>query len=100
MPLMRGKSSEIRDENIKEMIDAGHPEDQAVAAAYRVSGEPMSQKKQGPKGIPVPQLKRPTLHPAHPFNNAKAPDNRAKAPVVVPGGKLPVVSGGKFAPKV
>lgn len=35
MPLLKGTSNAIRSQNIAEMIKAGHPEDQAVAAAYR-----------------------------------------------------------------
>lgn len=66
MPLLKGFSPEIRDENTQELLDAGHPEDQAVAIAQKVSL----------KGAKVKNLKRPTLHPKHPFNNAKAPDNR------------------------
>lgn len=43
MPLKKGKSKEIRDKNIREMIAAGHPQDQAIAAAYDVQKE--SKKK-------------------------------------------------------
>ena len=35
MPLKRGTSNKTRNENIREMIAAKHPPDQAVAAAYR-----------------------------------------------------------------
>lgn len=35
MPLKKGKSKKVVSENIKEMIEAGHPQDQAVAAALR-----------------------------------------------------------------
>ena len=34
MPLKSGASKKTRDENIKELIKAGHPPKQAVAAAY------------------------------------------------------------------
>ena len=34
MPLKKGSSKETREKNIKEMIKAGHPPKQAVAAAY------------------------------------------------------------------
>jgi hypothetical protein len=33
MPLKPGKSKNVINKNIKEMIDAGHPQKQAVAAA-------------------------------------------------------------------
>lgn len=35
MPLLKGKSSAVRAQNIAEMMKAGHPEKQAIAAAYR-----------------------------------------------------------------
>lgn len=35
MPLKKGKSKQVRQHNIQEMIAAGHPPKQAVAAAYR-----------------------------------------------------------------
>lgn len=34
MPLIKSGSNAARETNIKEMIDAGHPPRQAVAAAY------------------------------------------------------------------
>jgi hypothetical protein len=34
MPLKRGASKKTREDNIEEMIKAGHPPKQAVAAAY------------------------------------------------------------------
>lgn len=46
MPLKRGSSDATRSENIREMIDAGHPQNQAVAAAYREQRE--SRAKQSP----------------------------------------------------
>jgi hypothetical protein len=35
MPLLKGRSNKTRSRNIAEMIRAGHPPDQAKAAAYR-----------------------------------------------------------------
>lgn len=35
MPLKKGTSNAVREKNVEEMIKAGHPPKQAVAAAYR-----------------------------------------------------------------
>lgn len=52
MPLKKGKSN--FGSNVKEMINAGHKQDQAVAVAYKMAGEankPGSKlKKAGMKG--------------------------------------------------
>lgn len=42
MPLKPGKSQEVISSNISEMIRAGHPQPQAVAAALSKSREPMA----------------------------------------------------------
>lgn len=34
MPLKRGSSDKTRSENISEMVRAGHPRNQAIAASY------------------------------------------------------------------
>jgi hypothetical protein len=39
LPLQSGKSQEIISHNIKEMVEAGHPQKQAVAAALSKSRE-------------------------------------------------------------
>lgn len=39
MPLKEGSSSDTISSNIREMVRAGHPQNQAVAAAYRKSRE-------------------------------------------------------------
>lgn len=43
MPLLKGKSNTTIATNIREMIKAGHPQKQAVAAAMRMAGK--SKKK-------------------------------------------------------
>ncbi len=43
MPLIPGSSNAVISENIAEMIRAGHPRDQAIAAAYRNAGRSRTQ---------------------------------------------------------
>lgn len=48
MPLHSGKSKKVISENIREMVNAGHPQKQAVAAALskaRKSGTKTAKKK-------------------------------------------------------
>ena len=46
MPLMKGSSSDTISNNIREMVKAGHPQKQAVAASMRMAGK---SKKPGVK---------------------------------------------------
>ena len=39
MPLREGSSADTISSNIREMVRAGHPQNQAVAAAYRKARE-------------------------------------------------------------
>ena len=39
MPLVKGKSQKAFHKNIKEMVKAGHPVKQAVAAAYSMKAK-------------------------------------------------------------
>jgi hypothetical protein len=43
MPLKKGKSSKIISDNIRELIEAGHPQKQAIAIAMKTAGK--SRKK-------------------------------------------------------
>lgn len=45
MPLKKGSSKKTIGSNIAEMIRAGHPQDQAVAAAMRKAGKARKRKK-------------------------------------------------------
>lgn len=52
MPLKKGKSKKVVSENIKEMMEAGHPQKQAIAAALttaRKSGASIPKKKKTAK---------------------------------------------------
>jgi hypothetical protein len=60
MPLSKGSSRETISKNIKEMVSAGHPQNQAVAAALsnarrtkRATGGPVSALHVGPIHSPV-----------------------------------------------
>lgn len=47
MPLKKGKSKKVISRNIREMMHAGHPQKQAIAAAMNQAGK--SRKKKGKK---------------------------------------------------
>jgi hypothetical protein len=49
MPLKAGKSKKVISQNIAEMVKAGHPQNQAVAAALRNAGAPKKGGKRGKK---------------------------------------------------
>ena len=45
MPLKRGSSSKTISSNVKEMVKAGHPRKQAIAAAERMAGKSKAKGK-------------------------------------------------------
>jgi hypothetical protein len=45
MPLKKGKSKKVISENIREMMNSGYPQKQAVAASLRSAGVPKKRKK-------------------------------------------------------
>jgi hypothetical protein len=55
MPLKKGKSKSVISSNISEMVKAGHPRNQAIAASLneaRKSGVKIKKKKKGTKKMP------------------------------------------------
>jgi hypothetical protein len=69
MPLLQGNSSSVISSNIGEMRKAGHPEAQAIAAAYRMAGKSKGKNK------PKKGMARPHLGAGHAFNAHNAPRN-------------------------
>jgi len=49
MPLKSGRSKKVISRNIAEMVAAGHPQKQAVAAAYREAGMSRPKRPKRPK---------------------------------------------------
>lgn len=45
MPLQRGTSRQVVSDNIREMIEAGHPNRQAIAAALRMKRDSQRGKR-------------------------------------------------------
>ena len=50
MPLKKGKSNQVVSENIKEMMNAGYPQKQAVAASLNNAGRSKKGRKKKAKG--------------------------------------------------
>jgi len=50
MPLKPGKSKAVISNNIREMVNAGHPQDQAVAAAMDKAGKGYGLKRKKKNG--------------------------------------------------
>lgn len=53
MPLKEGKNKKVISENISEMVRAGHPQDQAIAAAYAKAGKSKMKKDEDSKPAAV-----------------------------------------------
>jgi hypothetical protein len=59
LPLKSGSSDAVIEQNIKELIAAGHPPDQAAAIAHDKAGRMMSSPAHQPNHIPMPQARPP-----------------------------------------
>jgi hypothetical protein len=78
MPLKSGSSRETISQNIREMVESGHPQEQAVAAALRKSREDeMAEKKDQEEEKPVKETKTTVKEPAG--EEKPKPTDRLKA---------------------
>lgn len=58
MPLAKGKSQKVVSSNISEMVRAGHPQKQAIAAALNMARKAVG----GPLGVSAPRVESEKLH--------------------------------------
>jgi hypothetical protein len=105
MPLISGSSKDVISSNIAEMRRAGHPEDQAIAAAYRKAGKSRSKKKADPpKKAGTKKMKtiepnkagqKPiSFHPGGLHESLHVPQGEK-----IPAAKKAAAAAGKFGPK-
>lgn len=87
MPLIKSGSREAISTNIREMVHAGHPQDQAVAAAMR-NARKYSVRKAGGGGFSAPMgerfASRQLFHEG--FLHSSVPGRTDKLPISVKGG--------------
>ncbi len=69
MPLEKGSSHEAVSENIAEMVNSGHPQKQAVAAALKEAG--LSNRDAVPEAAPVASNIPDIVTPADSLNVGK-----------------------------
>jgi hypothetical protein len=89
MPLEKGSSKEVISRNIEEMVKAGHPRDQAEAAALREAGKSRGnaiKTTKGGKGPIGERVKAPGGGYIH--ERQVSPDKEAKYYTIKRGGKL------------
>ena len=90
MPLMQGSSPDVISSNIREMRRAGHPEDQSVAAAYRMAGKGRVGKKKADPPAKPKKMKTRTI----------APQSRGQKPISFKEGGLHASTGTKPGEKI
>lgn len=94
MPLTKGKSKETISHNIAEMVHAGHPQNQAIAAAMRTARESranggvMAQLAQPAQPKPIEAFPHPKIHTG-PIHSTVA-GRTDHLPVEVPSGSYVV----------
>ena len=67
MPLMNGSSNEVVSQNIRELRNAGHPEDQAIAIAMKQAGKGPKKPKNEKKAAAAPSSPKQPTQPLHKF---------------------------------
>lgn len=85
MPLHKGKSEAVVSKNIAEMIDAGHPRDQAIAAAMNVARERRAEGGVNIKKPHAPKIKATTKLHTGPIHSSVA-GRTDHLPMSVPSG--------------
>lgn len=67
MPLSKGYSAKTKSSNIAEMIDSGHPRDQAIAAAMRIAREARAKRAEGGRKMvyKIPKIHAPRVPKIH-----------------------------------
>jgi len=83
MPLTKGKSQKTISHNISEMIDAGHPRDQAIAAALNTARKVAKAGGGSTKFTEANGRQRPFLPPKH-FSREENLANHMRGSVTPP----------------
>lgn len=84
MPLIKSGSRKAVSRNISEMVDAGHPRDQAIAAALRNARQYGAKFAKGGSPMGPPKIARQISHEG--FLHSPVPGRTDKLPISVKGG--------------